>query len=76
MNDQTQTGAAPGFWQALVNALRNFGQQGNIDPRAEAARAASQQMAQPMPAVVMPHEALQRKAQERALMDAMLREGQ
>lgn len=75
MSDQAQTVASPGFWQAIVNALKGLGQQGPVDPRAEAAKAASQQIARQLPAAVMPHDALRRKEQERALIEAMMREG-
>jgi hypothetical protein len=45
-----------------------------VDQRAEAAKAASQQVAGQLPAAVMPHEALERKRKERELMDALARE--
>jgi hypothetical protein len=62
----------PSIWQAIMAALRGLGQQGNVDPRAEAARGASQQIAPQLPGAVMPHDALARKERERAMIEAMM----
>lgn len=70
------------FWEmhpraaALMRAIRNLGGQAPVDERAEAAKAAAQQVAQPMPDTIMPHEALRRKERERAMMDEMLKGAQ
>jgi len=64
---------SPGFWQAIIAALQRFGQQGNVDERGATAKAASQGIAQQLPAAVMPHEAIEAQRQKQALIDAMLR---
>jgi hypothetical protein len=67
--------ASPGMIAALAAAMRRWVSPGGVDENAAAARAASQQAAQRLPAAVMPHEALRRQREREAQMDALARGG-
>jgi hypothetical protein len=66
---------SPGFWQAIVAALRNLGGQGDVSVRGEVAQQGAEQIAPVLPAAVMPMDALEKKRQERALIEAMFAGG-
>lgn len=64
---QEQTG---GLIAAMLAAMRRFGQGAAAAPEAQEA---SQQIAQRMPAAVMPHDALAEAARRRAMIEAMFK---
>ena len=71
MSDDAQQ---PGMWQAMIRAIRGWGQRGNTDQRAADAQAASEQVSKALPQVVMPRGAIEEKRRRMAMLDAMTRE--
>lgn len=71
MSDDAQQ---PGMLQAMIRAIRGWGQRGNTDQRAADARAASEEVSKTLPEALMPRSGIEEKRRRMAMLDAMTRE--